>query len=111
MHDSENAMMLQNTVAGPIELQGTGLHSGEPTKVYIEPASASSGINFRSIYEDTEECVRAHYSNLVSANNAITIGTETFSIQTIEHFMAAFYAFSITNANVIVYGNEMPILG
>jgi UDP-3-O-[3-hydroxymyristoyl] N-acetylglucosamine deacetylase len=46
----------------------------------------------------------------VSSNNAITIGTETFSIQTIEHFMAAFYAYGITNAAVIVYGNEMPIL-
>lgn len=103
-------MLLQSTVATEILIEGIGLHSGLPVSVSIQPAPEDTGILFRSLMNDTERGVRAHYTNIQDAQNAITIGNESFNIQTIEHFMAAFYAFGISNAVVVVHGSEMPIL-
>ena len=103
-------MLLQNTVAREILLEGIGLHSGMPAKVTIQAAPVETGIVFHSLHSGTDSGVRAHYTNLVNAFNAITIGNDVFSIQTIEHFMAVFYAFGIANAYVVVHGREMPIL-
>jgi UDP-3-O-[3-hydroxymyristoyl] N-acetylglucosamine deacetylase len=103
-------MRLQATIGREIVLEGVGLHSGEPTRVTIQPAPSNTGIHFLSYADEGGGSVLAHYSNLVKANNAITIGKDTFSIQTIEHFMAVLYAFGISNAYLTVEGEEMPIL-
>jgi len=103
-------MLLQGTVQREIEFEGVGLHRGRSVKVTIQPASADTGIVFCSISDGYIYQVRAHYTNLVTTHNAITIGNEGFSIQTIEHFMAAFYALGVSNASILVQGREMPIL-
>ena len=103
-------MLLQSTVASDILVEGIGLHSGMPVSVTIQPAPENTGILFSSSLNHTEKGVHAHFSNLQKTQNAITIGNESFNIQTIEHFMAAFYAFGISNAILVVHGSEMPIL-
>jgi UDP-3-O-[3-hydroxymyristoyl] N-acetylglucosamine deacetylase len=103
-------MLLQSTVASDIRVEGIGLHSGSPVCVTIQPAPENTGILFGSSLSGLERGVRAHYTNLQKTQNAITIGNESFNIQTIEHFMSAFYAFGISNAVLMVHGSEMPIL-
>jgi UDP-3-O-[3-hydroxymyristoyl] N-acetylglucosamine deacetylase len=103
-------MLLQSTVASDLTIKGIGLHSGFPASVTILPAPEHTGIVFSYSLNSTESGVRAHYSNLQKTQNAITIGNESFNIQTIEHFMSAFYAFGISNAILVVHGSEMPIL-
>ena len=103
-------MLLQSTVASKIRVEGIGLHSGSPVSVTIQPAPENTGILFSSSLSGSERGVRAHYTNLQKTQNAITIGNESFNIQTIEHFMSAFYAFGISNAVLVVHGSEMPIL-
>jgi len=103
-------MLLQSTVASDILVKGIGLHSGSTVSVTIHPAPENTGILFSPSMNDLGKGVRAHYSNLQKAQNAITIGNESFNIQTIEHFMSAFYAFGISNAVMVVHGSEMPIL-
>lgn len=103
-------MLLQSTVASDILVEGIGLHSGLPVSVTIQPAPENTGILFNSSVNNSNKCVRAHYSNLQKTQNAITIGNESFNIQTIEHFMSTFYAFGISNAVLVVHGSEMPIL-
>jgi len=103
-------MLLQSTVASEIRVEGIGLHSGLPVSVTIQPAPENTGILFSSSLSGLERGVRAHYTNLQKTQNAITIGNESFNIQTIEHFMSAFYAFGISNAVLVVHGSEMPIL-
>jgi UDP-3-O-[3-hydroxymyristoyl] N-acetylglucosamine deacetylase len=103
-------MLLQSTVASDILIEGIGLHSGLPVSVTIQPAPENTGILFSSSHNHTVKDVRAHYSNLQRTQNAITIGNESFNIQTIEHFMSAFFAFGISNAILVVHGSEMPIL-
>jgi UDP-3-O-[3-hydroxymyristoyl] N-acetylglucosamine deacetylase len=103
-------MRFQATVKREIELRGIGLHSGTTVRVKIQPAPAGTGIEFTSMVSPSFEPVRAHYSNLVNTSNAITISNSSYSIQTIEHFMAALYSLGVYNARILVQGNEMPIL-
>jgi UDP-3-O-[3-hydroxymyristoyl] N-acetylglucosamine deacetylase len=103
-------MQFQGTIKKEIVLEGVGLHSGHTARVTIQPAPVDTGIVFSSGLYTFSEPVHAHYSNLVDTNNAITIGNENYSIQTIEHFMAALFAMGVYNARVFVHGKEMPIL-
>jgi UDP-3-O-[3-hydroxymyristoyl] N-acetylglucosamine deacetylase len=103
-------MYFQNTIKRRIELKGVGIHSGERVKAYLEPAPADTGIVFRHYRQNDFLDINASYDNLLRVKNAITVGTDDFSIQTIEHFMAAFYAYDITNIVVLVDGQELPIL-
>ncbi len=103
-------MFFQNTVADSFSIEGIGLHSGTNSRVTISPAPVDTGLLFIPGNADISEGFEAHFENLRSTTNAITIGNNGYDIQTIEHLMAAFYAYDITNAYVQVHGSEMPIL-
>jgi UDP-3-O-[3-hydroxymyristoyl] N-acetylglucosamine deacetylase len=104
-------MIFQGTLKSSFEIEGIGLHGGEKSCVCVEPAPPDTGIRFVPLGDSSDSSgVQAHFSNLHSTNNAITIGSDDFIIRTIEHFMAAFYVYNVTNAVVTLRGNEMPIL-
>ncbi len=103
-------MYFQNTIKKRIELKGIGIHSGETVRTYLVPAPVNTGIVFLPYRQNDFSGINANIENLLHVKNAITIGTNDFSIQTIEHFMAAFSVFDITNLYVLVDGKELPIL-
>ena len=41
--------MARRTIAGPVTVQGIGLHLGRPCTLTFEPATAGSGIRFRRV--------------------------------------------------------------
>jgi UDP-3-O-[3-hydroxymyristoyl] N-acetylglucosamine deacetylase len=104
-------MFFQCTLKERTSLEGVGIHSGKIAKVTLIPAPPDTGIVFLPVQNgDASKGMRAHIDNLLFTNNAITIGGDGLNIQTIEHFMATFYAYDITNLYVLVEGNELPIL-
>ena len=106
-------MFFQSTIKQRVKLTGIGLHSGSETALSLIPAPVDTGIVFipsDSACSDEESGIRAHVDNLKSTHNAITIGSNGYDINTIEHFMAAFYVYGITNLYVSMTGHEMPIL-
>jgi len=103
-------MYFQCTIKREVELEGIGIHSGKISKVKLLPAPADTGIIFKPEGIQTNETIKAGIETLKYTNNAITIGNGVFSIQTIEHFMAVFYALGITNLYISVNGEELPIL-
>ncbi len=103
-------MFFQNTVSDSFTIEGIGLHTGASSRVTISPAPVDTGLLFIPDDRDISEGIKAHFTNLRSTTNAITIGNNGYDIRTIEHIMAAFYAYDITNAYIRVYGGEMPIL-
>ena len=104
-------MYFQSTLKNRIDLEGVGIHSGNRSSLSLIPAPPDTGIVFLPIQNgDASNGVRASIENLLFTNNAITIGAGGLNIQTIEHFMATFYAYDITNLYVLVEGNELPIL-
>jgi UDP-3-O-[3-hydroxymyristoyl] N-acetylglucosamine deacetylase len=103
-------MYFQSTVAKRVDFEGVGIHSGEAVKVSLVPAPIDNGIVFKPAFAQGEEGIHAHVDNLLFTHNAITIGKNGFFVQTIEHFMAVFYALGISNLFVLVDGRELPIL-
>jgi len=103
-------MFFQCSINREVELEGIGIHSGKISKVKLAPAPVDSGIVFKQENGRISERIRAGLETLVHTHNAITIGNGKFKIQTIEHFMAVFYALGITNLYVLVNGDELPIL-
>ncbi len=100
--------MLQQTIRKAVEVTGVGLHSGEPIRLVLEPARSESGIIFIHAQSGTE--IELNPGNVTETKLATVLGKRPNSISTIEHFLAAVYAYGIDNLRVTVYGNEMPVM-
>jgi UDP-3-O-[3-hydroxymyristoyl] N-acetylglucosamine deacetylase len=100
----------QRTVAKEISCTGIGLHSGEKVRLTIKPAPPNSGIAFERIDISSDCRVRASFDNVVETNMATTIGFNGYSVSTVEHIMAAFFAMGIDNVLVQIDGKEIPIM-
>ena len=101
--------MREQTVAGPIEFSGIGLHTGEPVTMRILPASAGTGIVFRRVDLDNFE-LRADVGSVERVAYATTLMNRGVWISTVEHLLSALYGLGIDNAFVELDNFEVPIL-
>lgn len=102
--------MKQHTLANIVTLSGKGLHIGKMSTLTIKPAQPNSGYTF--VRTDIEGCprIRAIADNVHDTSRGTTIVENGVSVSTIEHLMAATYAFGIDNAEFHIDGPEVPIL-
>ncbi|MDO9414556.1 UDP-3-O-acyl-N-acetylglucosamine deacetylase [Pararhizobium sp.] len=102
----------QTTIANPISLSGTGVHSGAEVNITFNPADADAGIVFQRLYENGDVVEFKAVSSQVGNTDLCTVlgFTPSRSIATIEHVMAALYALGIDNLTIEVQGAEMPIM-
>ncbi len=98
--------MRQRTIKYPIEISGTGLHSGEIVGLKILPAEENSGLIFR--YRGIN--IRASFNNTQPSPLCSTISKDGMKISTIEHLLSALFALNIDNALIETDGEEIPIL-
>src|SRR5215470_7103018 len=101
--------MHENTIAGPIEFSGIGLHTGEHATVRILPAPAGTGIVFRRIDLDNFE-LRADVASVARVAYATTLMSRGVWISTVEHLLSALYGMGIDNVYVELDNFEIPIL-
>lgn len=99
----------QETIAKSVGIEGIGLHSGQPGRVTLEPASPDFGIVFETL-DSHRTRIPAIPENVVDSRFATTLGLNGSRIQTVEHLMAAAGALGITNLLVKVEGGEIPAL-
>lgn len=102
----------QTTIANPVTISGTGVHSGVPVSITFNPAEADSGIIFQRQFADgTVSEYRAVSSQVGSTDLCTVLGVSpATSIATVEHVMAALYALGLDNTLIEVSGAEMPIM-
>ncbi len=102
----------QTTIAAPVTLTGTGVHSGAPVSITFQPAEAGTGILFSRVLKDGNTSEYRAISAHVGATDLCTVlgSSPAKSIATIEHVMAALYALGIDNIVVETDGGEMPIM-
>jgi len=100
--------MLQTTIKKSVEVTGIGLHSGAPISLKLNPAKANSGITF--INKNNGEKIKLSPNSVVDTKMATVIGKGDFRVSTIEHFLSALYAYGIDNLDVVISGQEMPIM-
>src|SRR5579864_8456192 len=102
-------LMHEQTIAGPIEFSGLGLHTGERAKLRILPAPAGKGIVFRRVDLDNFE-LRADVASVARVAYATTLMSRGVWISTVEHLLSALYGTGIDNAYIELDNFEVPIL-
>ena len=101
---------MQTTLAHPVTFTGTGLHTGRPVTVVINPAPAGQGIVFRRT-DLGGTLIPARWDRvIVSPLNTRIAADDGTTVSTIEHLMAAFAGTGIHNATVDIDGPEVPIM-
>ncbi|NLA24950.1 MAG: bifunctional UDP-3-O-[3-hydroxymyristoyl] N-acetylglucosamine deacetylase/3-hydroxyacyl-ACP dehydratase [Bacteroidales bacterium] len=100
----------QRTVNKPVELQGPGLHSGQETLLTIKPAPIDTGYVFIRTDIGPDAQILAIADNVTDTSRGTTIGTNGWSVSTVEHLLAAAYSLGIDNAYFELNGPEVPIL-
>ncbi|MBU2960189.1 UDP-3-O-acyl-N-acetylglucosamine deacetylase [Citreicella sp. C3M06] len=103
---------MQTTIRSAVSFQGVGLHSGQPARLTIRPASAEHGIWFkRTDIEIGDALVPARWDSVVVSPLCTLIKNRAgVSVSTIEHVMAALAGCGIHNALIEIDGPEVPIL-
>ena len=101
---------MQKTLKNSLSFSGTGLHSGCNVAVNILPAKENTGIVFKRIDLPEKPEVKALYSNVVDTRNCTAIKSGNALVSTIEHIMAALYAYHIDNALIELDNQEFPIM-
>ncbi len=97
----------QTTLKGKVVMYGQGLHSGAKTGLTLSPLPPGSGIVFGHI--TSEGTVRAALEEVESTEMATSLTGPDCSARTIEHLMAVFHVYGLTNLLVKISG-EVPIM-
>ncbi len=100
----------QHTVAGEVEVQGIGVHSGEAATLTIRPASEASGIVFVRTDIENAPAIPARLDNVTRTELGIGLGADGVEVLTVEHVLAALAAAGVDNARLELHGPEVPIL-
>lgn len=101
------SLLPQRTIRKSVVLYGTGLHSGMKTGLLLQPLPPNHGILFGNLSSD--EIVPAHLDYVQTTDFATSLRRGRAVAKTIEHLMAVFHAYRITNVMVKMI-EEIPIM-
>lgn len=97
----------QKTLRGRAVMYGQGLHSGNKTGLTLSPLPPSAGILFGHI--TSGGTVPAVLHNVESTDFSTSLRSNGSLARTIEHLMAVFHIYGLTNVLVKISG-EVPIM-
>ncbi len=97
----------ERTIARSVVGSGHGLHTGVRSGLILYPLPPGSGIVFTNL--STGASVPAHLDFVESTGYATTLHQGDMSVGTVEHLLATFHAYGITNALVKVQ-SEVPVM-
>ncbi|GJM22607.1 MAG: 3-hydroxyacyl-[acyl-carrier-protein] dehydratase FabZ [Planctomycetota bacterium] len=100
----------QRTIKNPVEVEGVGLHEGEPVRVVIRPGRADTGVLFLRKDLPDSDPVPATLDALAEGERRTLLRRGQAEVHTVEHLLAAFLCLGIDNAEVELDGPEMPAL-
>lgn len=97
---------MQQTIAKEIKLSGIGIHSGKEVVMICKPASIDFGIVFQS---QNGQNVSAKFDNVSCTNMSTKLTHNEFSVDVVEHLMAAIWGLNIDNMLIELNSCEVPI--
>ena len=103
-------MQKQKTLAKSFSLQGKGLHTGLDINITFNPAEENHGYKIKRVDLEGAPVIDALAENVVATQRGTVISKNDIQISTIEHAVAALYAFEIDNCLIEVNAPEFPIL-
>lgn len=102
-------MRFETTIARPVSVSGTGLHSGVPVSIRILPAPAATGIVFERVDLDNFR-IPALWEHVAKVSYATSLMRQGVLISTTEHLLSVLYSVGIDNAIIEIDNLEVPIL-
>ena len=101
----------QKTVNNKLSIKGTGLHTGKPVIMNINPAEPNAGIIFKRTDLKSNNYIIPSVFNVSNTNFCTTITNELgIKVSTIEHLMGALFCLGVDNALIEIDSEEVPIL-
>lgn len=103
---------MQQTLAAPIQITGTGLHSGLPVRMRLCPAGADYGLRFERVDSgEGSRVIAVSPDNWVEASLCTVLrNADGASVSTVEHLLAALHGCGIHNLHIEIDAPEVPIL-
>lgn len=102
-------MTNQRTLAGSVTCRGVGLHTGHETVMTFQPAPPNTGLRFRRVDLPGQPEIPADVDAVQSTDRGTTLGVGEAQVHTVEHVLAALYAFGIDNCYIDVDAPEPPV--
>lgn len=103
-------MSKQKTLKESFSLSSVGLHTGLKLTVTFNPAPENHGYKIQRVDLEGQPIIDAVAENVVDTSRGTVVAKGDVRCSTIEHGMAALYAFGIDNCLIQVDGPEFPIL-
>lgn len=103
-------MQKQKTLASSFALQGKGLHTGLDIHITFNPAPENHGYKIKRVDLEGEPIIEALAENVINTQRGTVLAKEEIQVSTVEHAMAALYAWEIDNCLIEVDAPEFPIL-
>ena len=108
--------MFRRTIANEIQIKGIGQYNGEVINVKLKPAKVNDGIFFtiykKGVNNSKNNVIKiGDKSNKYDTSNLnTTISNGNVEIKMIEHLMSSFWAFKITDCEIEIDSDEIPML-
>jgi UDP-3-O-[3-hydroxymyristoyl] N-acetylglucosamine deacetylase / 3-hydroxyacyl-[acyl-carrier-protein] dehydratase len=100
---------LQRTIAKPVSISGTGLHTGTSCTLTFKPAPENYGIKFVRVDLADRPEIPANADYVVDISRGTTIGIGDAKVHTVEHVLASIVGLQIDNVIIEVNGIEPPV--
>lgn len=101
----------QKTLSKDVTYAGIGLHTGELVQLRFVPAPVNHGIVFCRIDLPHSPEIPARIEYVCETSRNTTLGLGPVRIYTVEHLMAALYAYEIDNLRIEISAIEPPAAG
>ena len=97
------------TLASEVSRVGVGLFTGIDCQIKFRPLNDGKGIFFQRMDLPGFPILPARFDYVNSTPRCTIIGHDGVSIQTVEHLLAALFAFGVDNLLIQLTGPEVPI--
>ncbi len=100
----------QHTLASPISISGTGLHTGINVDMTLKPANPGFGYSFQRIDLPGMPVIKADCDLVTDTSRGTTIESGGVKVSTVEHVLAALVGMGVDNCLIEINGPEIPII-
>jgi UDP-3-O-[3-hydroxymyristoyl] N-acetylglucosamine deacetylase/3-hydroxyacyl-[acyl-carrier-protein] dehydratase len=100
----------QHTLKESFSLKGKGLHTGLEIEIKFNPAPANHGYKIKRIDLEGQPVIEALAENVKGTQRGTVLSKNEVIVSTVEHAMAALYAYQVDNCLIEVNAPEFPIL-
>lgn len=100
----------QHTLKEAFTLKGKGLHTGLNIEITFKPAPENHGYKIKRTDLPGEPIIEALAENVTGTQRGTVLSKNNAQVSTVEHAMAALYAYEVDNCLIEVNAPEFPIM-